>query len=130
MAALTARRRFPGLGKASPMRPRFLPILLVLPAFIVLLAITIFPLLFTATLTVFSWELTTNAPAQFVALGNFATILFRDPRFWNAMRNTAVLVFFGVGLQVVLGTGLALLVNRLRRGRTLIVSLLLIPVMI
>ncbi len=130
MAQLTARRRLPGLGKASPLRPRFLPTLLVLPALIVLLAITIFPLLFTATLTVFSWELTTNAPAQFVALGNFATILFGDGRFWNAMRNTAVLVVFGVGLQVILGTGLALLVNRLRRGRTLIVSLLLIPVMI
>ncbi len=130
MAALTSRRRLPRLGKASPIRPRYLPTLLVLPAFVVLLAITIFPLLFTATLTVLSWELTTNAPARFVALGNFATVLFEDSRFWNAMRNTAVLVVVGVGLQVILGTGLALLVNRVRRGRTLIVSLLLIPVMI
>lgn len=130
MAQLTTRRRLPGRGKASPIRPRFLPTLLVLPAFIVLIAITIFPLLFTGTLTVFSLELTTKAPAQFVALGNFVRILFEDGRFWNAMRNTTVLVVFGVGLQVILGTGLALLVNRLRRGRTLIVSLLLIPVMI
>ena len=118
MAALTSRRRLPRLGKASPIRPRYLPTLLVLPAFVVLLAITIFPLLFTATLTVLSWELTTNAPARFVALGNFATVLFEDSRFWNAMRNTAVLVVVGVGLQVILGTGLALLVNRVRRGRT------------
>lgn len=130
MVQLTTRRRLPGLGKPSPIRPRFLPTLLVLPAFIVLLAITIFPLLYTATLTLFSWELTTKASAQFVALGNFGRILFEDGRFWNAMRNTTVLVVVGVGLQVILGTGLALLVNRLRRGRTLIVSLILMPVMI
>jgi multiple sugar transport system permease protein len=125
-----ARRWLPGLGKPSPIRPRYLPALLVLPAFIVLLAITIFPLVYTATLTLFSWELTTKAPAQFVALGNFARVLFGDGRFWNAMRNTTVLVVFGVGLQVILGTGLALLINRLRRVRTLTVSLILIPVMI
>lgn len=130
MAQRLACGRLPGLGRPSPIRPRFLPLLLVLPAFIVLLAITIFPLLYTATLTVFSWELTTKASAQFVALGNFGRILFEDGRFWNAMRNTTLLVVVGVGLQVILGTGLALLVNRLRRGRTLIVSLILIPVMI
>lgn len=130
MAQPMTRRWLPGRGRASPIRPRYLPILLVLPAFIVLLAITIFPLLFTGTLTVFSLELTTKVPAQFVALGNFGRILFEDGRFWNAMRNTAVLVVIGVGLQVILGTGLALIVNRLRRGRTLLVSLLLIPVMI
>lgn len=130
MAQRLARGRLPGLGRPSPIRPRFLPLLLVLPALIVLLAITIFPLLYTLFLTVFSWELTTKASAQFVALGNFGRILFEDGRFWNAMRNTTFLVVIGVGLQVILGTGLALLVNHLRRCRTLIVSLILIPVMI
>lgn len=130
MIQFVTRGRLGKPGRPSPIRPRYLPTLLVLPALGVLLAITIFPLLFTAVLTVFSWELTTNAPAQFVALGNFATILLGDGRFWNAMRNTTVLVVVGVGLQVILGTILALLVNRIGRGRTLIVSLLLIPVMI
>lgn len=130
MVQSRTHRWLPGLGKPSPIRPRYLPALLVLPAFIVLLAITIFPLVYTAILTLFSWELAARAPAQFVGLGNFVRVLFEDGRFWNAMQNTTVLVVFGVGLQVVLGTGLALLVNRLRRIRTLVVSLILIPVMI
>lgn len=111
-------------------RSRVVPILFVLPAVMILLVITIFPLLYTLRLTVVSWELTTIFPAKFVGLQNFARILFQDERFWNAMKNTGFLVIVGVGLQVVLGTGLALALNQLGRFRTLIMSLLLIPVLI
>ncbi len=99
------------------------------PAVAVLLGITIFPLLYVLRLTVVSWELTTGFPAQFVGLQNFVRAL-TDPRFWNAMKNTGTLVVAGVGLQAVLGTGLALELNRIRRSRTLLMSLLLIPTMI
>jgi len=111
-------------------RARLVPILFVLPAVVVLILITIFPLLYTLRLTVVSWELTTAFPPRFVGLQNFIQILFKDPRFWNAMKNTGILVVAGVGLQVVLGTTIALVLNRLGRTRTLLVSLLLIPVMI
>jgi multiple sugar transport system permease protein len=108
---------------------RRVPILFVLPAAVTLLAITVFPLVYELRLSFMSWELTTNAPAKFVGLTNFATVLFQDSRFWNAMMVTGILIFAGVTIQLVAGTGLALLLNRLRR-RTLLVSLFLIPVMI
>jgi multiple sugar transport system permease protein len=103
---------------------------MVLPAVFVLLAITIFPLLYTLRLTVLSWELTTGFPPQFIGLQNFARALSQDPRFWNAMMNTGILVSAGVGLQTLLGTGLAIELNQLGRPRTFVLSLLLIPVMI
>jgi multiple sugar transport system permease protein len=109
---------------------RLVPIIFVLPAALLLLAITIFPLLYTLRLTVVSWELTTPNPAEFVGLQNFINILGKDQRFWVAMQNTGLLVVFGVGLQVVLGIGLAVLLNQIGRWRTFIVSLLLIPVLI
>jgi multiple sugar transport system permease protein len=109
---------------------RRVAIFFVLPAAVILLLITVFPLFYELRLAFMSWELTTNAPARFVGLQNFDKILFRDARFWSSMRVTAVLIVFGVGLQLVIGTGLALLLNRLRRPRTLLVSLFLIPVMI
>jgi multiple sugar transport system permease protein len=115
---------------ASPRRLRFAPIVMVLPAVGVLAAITFFPLVYTLRLTVLSWELTTGFPPQFIGLQNFVRALSQDPRFWNAMSNTGILVFVGVGLQTVLGTGLALELNQLRAGRSTILSLLLIPVMI
>ncbi len=77
-----------------------------------------------------SWELTTSNPSQFVGLQNFVTIFTEDPRFWNAMKNTGILVVVGVGIQVVLGVGLAMLLNQMGRTRSVFVSLFLIPVMI
>jgi multiple sugar transport system permease protein len=111
-------------------RKRRVAILFVLPAVLTLLAITIFPLIYELRLAFMSWELTTNMPAQFVGLQNFATILFKDARFWSSMRVTAILMTVGVAIQLIIGTGLALLLNRLRHWRTPMVSLFLIPVLI
>lgn len=108
---------------------RLTPAFMVLPAVVTLLAITIFPLLYVIRLTVFSWELASVFPPQFVGLQNFIRV-FTDSRFWNAMKNTGLLVVVGVGLQTAIGTGLALELNQLGRVRTFLVSLLLIPVMI
>ena len=129
---VTKARREALIGEAvrrRPWRPLRAPVIMVLPAVAVLLGITIFPLLYVVRLTVVSWELTAGFPPQFVGLQNFVRVV-TDPRFWNAMKNTGILVVVGVGLQTVLGTGLALELNQIRRGRTLLMSLLLIPTMI
>lgn len=132
MTQLAPARNMEGRAepRGRPGRRGLAPLLFVLPAVLLLLAITIFPLLYTLRLTVVSWELTTAFPARFVGLQNFVQILFHDGRFWNAMKNTGILVLFGVGLQTVLGILLALVLNRTGRWRTLLVSLLLIPVLI
>jgi multiple sugar transport system permease protein len=103
---------------------------MIFPAVAVLLAITVFPLLYELRLTVVSWELTTGFPPRFVGAANFVRVFFQDPRFWNAISKTGLLVVVGVGLQTVIGTGLALELHGLRRARTTVLSFLLIPVMI
>jgi multiple sugar transport system permease protein len=112
------------------LKKRRVAIFFVLPAALILLAITVFPLIYELRLAFMSWELTTNFPAKFVGFQNFGKILFRDARFWSSLRVTGFLIVFGVGIQLAIGTVLALLLNRLRRPRTLLVSLFLIPVMI
>ena len=111
-------------------RERLTPIAMLLPAVAVLVAITVFPLLYELRLTVVSWELTTGFPPQFIGLQNFVRVFFQDPRFWNAVANTGLLVGVGVSLQTVIGTALALELHRLGRARTTVLSLMLIPVMI
>jgi len=111
-------------------RVRLTPIAMLLPAVAVLVAITVFPLLYELRLTVVSWELTTGFPPQFVGLQNFERVFFQDPRFWNAVANTGLLVGVGVSLQTVFGTTLALELHRLGWARTTAMSLMLIPVMI
>ncbi|HTV53677.1 MAG TPA: sugar ABC transporter permease [Terriglobia bacterium] len=46
--------------------------------------------------------------ARFVGLKNFAVILFKDPVFWKAVRNTAVFSLVGTALDVACGFVLAL----------------------
>ncbi len=120
-------------ASASPaaLRRRSVGILFVLPAALTLLAITIFPLIYELRLVFMSWELTTNAPPQFVGLQNLGRVLFQDERFWASMRVTGTLIVLGVAIQLSIGTGLALLLSRLGgRLRTPLVSIFLIPVMI
>lgn len=95
-----------------------------------LLAITIYPLIRVLMLTVMEQELTVSQDMTFVGLANFVKVLTGDPRFWNAVGNTLFLVVAGVSIQLVAGTGLALLLNEMGRSRSTWVSLFLIPVMI
>jgi multiple sugar transport system permease protein len=111
-------------------RKRKIAILFVLPATLTLLVITIFPLLYELRLAFMSWELAMGAAPKFVGLQNFIKILTQDPRFWSSLRVTAILTTVGVTIQLILGTGIALLLDRLGRWRSFMVSLFLIPVMI
>jgi ABC-type sugar transport system permease subunit len=120
--ARVARRR--GRG-----RPPLFAWLMVLPAVAVLVAVTIGPLIYSLRASFYRIELTFSNTWAWVGLDNYRNALFDDPRFWPAMYRSAWLVFFGVLLELVLGLGLALLLNRLTRGRHLVTSLLLIPVM-
>ncbi len=122
------KERFGSL--AHTIRKRRTAYLFTAPAIITLLAITIFPLLYEVRLVFMSWELTTNAAPEFVGLQNLIKVLFQDSRFWSSVRVTAVLIVLGVSIQLGIGTGLALVLNRIGRWRTPLVSLFLIPVMI
>ena len=77
-----------------------------------------------------SWELTVPYPPEFVGLKNYGEILFHDSRFWLTMRNTMVLILFGVGAQLVVGMVFALCLKQLHRFRGVVTTLFLMPVMI
>lgn len=104
-------------------------LLFVLPAFVLLLGITIYPLIRTVYLAFTKLELSVSPNEQFAGLNNFIKV-FGDVRFWNAMKNTAILGIAGVTIQVVLGMVLALMVQHLGKFRTIWVTLFMIPIMI
>ena len=115
---------------AAKLQKRGASILFLVPAMVTLLGITVFPLLYELRLAFSSWELTISTEPEFVGFQNFIDIVLNDKRFWSSMRVTAILTGGGVTIQLILGTGLALLLNRLYAWRTPFVSLMLIPVMI
>ena len=86
--------------------------LFVTPTIALLLAINIFPLIWMIRLSFTSLNLSMSyLPLRFVGLDNYSDIL-TDEDIWFRLQTTAQFVISSVALQVVIGFGLALLINR------------------
>ena len=95
-----------------------------------LLAINIFPLIWTIRLSFTSFKLNmSDLPPRFVGLDNYIDIL-TDEDVWTRLQTTAHFVFWSVALQVLLGFGLALLINRQFRGHSFWTTIILLPMML
>jgi multiple sugar transport system permease protein len=105
-----------------------MPWLFVLPTLILVLAVTIFPTIYSFGLSLFKWEATMKAK-PFIGLDNYVTA-FGDPRFLHAVWVTALLVVGGVLIEMVLGFLIAELLVTDPRPHRLMVALMLLPVMV
>jgi multiple sugar transport system permease protein len=68
------------------------------------------------------------AGATFIGLGNYRALL-TNHEFWQSTRTTLVIVVFAVAIEFLLGMLLALLLQRVLRGRRILIALVLIPSM-
>ncbi len=104
--------------------------LFILPASIMILVFSIFPLLFSLLLSFVNWDLSRlTGGIRFVGGHNFVE-LFSDRRFWNTARVTGVFVLCGVALQFVVGLGIALLLNQKIRFQRFFRVVFLMPMML
>jgi len=89
------------------------PYLYIAPFFILFGVVGLFPLLYTAYLSLFDRDLL-DVESTYVGFANYAT-LFADPLFWNALVNTISIFLLSTGPQIVIAVLLAALLNsRLR----------------
>ncbi|CCH29900.1 ABC-type transporter, permease subunit [Saccharothrix espanaensis DSM 44229] len=86
------------------------------PYFLLFGLVGLFPLVYTAYVSLFDWELGADS-TPFVGLGNYAALV-GDERFWNALLNTVSIFVLSSGPQVVVAVGVAALLNTALRGRT------------
>ena len=110
---------------AQNKRELLLPALFLAPALAVLLALSIYPLIYSVTI---SLQQETAAGVTWT-LGNF-TRLFSDGFFWTAMGHTFVYAVAALTCEFLLGLGLALLLNNQIRGRGFFRASLLVPMML
>jgi multiple sugar transport system permease protein len=85
------------------------------PAVLVVLAIAIFPLIFSLANSFMSLRLVPPMPARFVGTENYADLL-TNPRFWQTVKTTSIIAFTSVALQFVIGFGIALALAKRVRG--------------
>lgn len=104
--------------------------LFISPTIILLLAINIFPLIWTIQLSFTNYRANRpNAEVKNIGIDHFQSIL-TDPDVWAAMQATAHFVFWTILIQTVLGFALAYLVDRRFRGHGFWTTVILIPMML
>jgi multiple sugar transport system permease protein len=103
--------------------------LFIIPTILFLMIFNIFPLLYSLGYSFTDFRASTNAPANFVGLANYR-VLLNDPFIWSNFAITAKYVIVSVVGQVVVGFGIALLLNRDMPLKGLITTLLLLPMML
>jgi multiple sugar transport system permease protein len=100
------------------------------PTMALLLAINIFPLIWTVRLSFTNFRANRpNAEVLGVGLDNYISVL-TDPDIWVALQTTAHFLFWTILLQVVIGFTLAWLIDRKFRGHGFWTTLILIPMML
>ena len=124
----TARRTAQPSSMSLASRRRLEGWLLVLPAVVLILALGVFPLLSSLALSFQRWDLQVQ-DHPFVGLQNYRDAI-ADPRVWGALQNTGIIVVAAVGLEFLLGLGLALLFVGDFKGKRLAMPLLMLPVMV
>ncbi|MGA0827979.1 MAG: carbohydrate ABC transporter permease [Gemmobacter sp.] len=118
---------------ARPLRSlsdRALAWIFIAPTIFLLLAVNIFPLIWTIRLSFTNFRANRpNAEVQFVGLENYRRIL-TDPDVWATMQVTAHFLIATLVLQVVIGFALAWLINQKFRGNDLWTTIIVLPMML
>ncbi|WP_292898488.1 MULTISPECIES: carbohydrate ABC transporter permease [unclassified Nitratireductor] len=116
--------------KVRGLSDRAIAWLFVAPTILLLLAINIFPLIWTVRLSFTNFRVNRpNREADFVGLRNYERIL-TDGDIWVTMQATAHFLFWTIVLQVLIGFTLAYLINKKFRGSDLWTTVIVLPMML
>lgn len=97
------------------------------PSLIVVLLVAGYPLFRTIELSLTQTNLLQfPLKSHYVGLQNYK-YLFQDAQWWRSVQNTVIFTVFSVGIETILGLGIALLVNARFPGRGAMRTAMLIP---
>ena len=108
-----------------PGEPRRIAYLYLLPAFLVYAAFLLYPLVRSVQISLYDWN--GNTLATWAGLDNYAEVV-TDPALRSSFGHALVLVFFYAVLPLVIGLGLASILNRARvRGLAFFRTVIFLP---
>jgi multiple sugar transport system permease protein len=100
--------------------------LLVIPALLILTLVFAYPILRAFWQSVFTINLGNQLNAEFTGLTNYARMA-QDGRFWTTLGNTLIFTIATVTLELILGMGIALVLNQHFRGRGVVRTIAILP---
>ena len=96
------------------------------PAFLVMVFVTAYPLVYAVVLSLYNYRLTDPAGREFVGLRNYVTVL-TDPVWWTDFSTTLIITVASVAVELVLGFAFAFVMYRILRGRSIVRTAILVP---
>ena len=100
--------------------------ILLFPALLLLFLVFLYPIARAFILSLFTENLGTQLQPEFAGLANYFRML-GDGRFWQSMSNTTIFTLVSVTLELVLGLGIALVLNQSFFGRGMVRTIAIIP---
>jgi multiple sugar transport system permease protein len=100
--------------------------LLLLPALLLLALVFAYPILRAFWLSLFTQNLGTQLKMVFSGLDNYGRMV-GDGRFWQSLWNTTIFTAASVLVELILGMGVALVLNQSFRGRGIVRTISLLP---
>lgn len=100
--------------------------MLITPALILLALVFAYPILRAFWLSLFTQNLGTQLQLVFSGFNNYGRMI-GDGRFWQSMWNTTVFTMGSVVLELIIGMGVALVLNQSFRGRGVVRTISLLP---
>ena len=97
------------------------------PSILLLTFTSIYPLFYSLINSFYNWNW--GEQRDFVGLQNYIFLLSNE-EFWIVIRNTFLFASFACFFEVALGIILALYIDRIKVGSTIIRTILLIPLMV
>jgi multiple sugar transport system permease protein len=121
----------PGIAKrVRGLSDRTIAWIFVAPSIFLLLAVNIFPLIWTIRLSFTNFRVNRmNADVKWVGLRNYERIL-TDPDIWQTMQATAHFMIWTIFFQVLIGFTLAYLINKKFRGNDMWTTIIVLPMML
>lgn len=98
------------------------------PAFLIVLMVSLFPLIYSLTVSFQSLRLVPPRPPRFIGLENYADLL-TQARFWGTVATTLTIVVVSVAIQYVIGFAIALALHAKVPGERLFRVAFLLPML-
>lgn len=131
--ALSTSNRTEALGRPEPPGPPRgrrrggVAWLFLLPGIALFAMFVLGPMVYSFRISLYDWNLVTPDRSEWLGFSNYARAL-GDPTFQRAVVNTIAYTAVTVPAQMILGTGLAVLLNKAIRGRAIYRVLYYLPV--
>jgi len=104
----------------------FTALWMLVPAFLVVFGIIVYPLVRTAIYSVTDVQSVMQTSAPFVGLGNFVKVM-SNHNLWDSLGRTLYFTIVSTTLELIVGLGIAALLNAKIRGRWLLRTIVVIP---